>query len=471
MYLLRKAARELQGRTEVHGLPISIENRRGSIRQWTNPDTGKEGMTRMNIDEFRATLPECKGEKITGGRFITTQELEEAAKRAHPHGLEGFVKAAIEPTESDDTGESPAIQNFKASWKQVTSQMRKSKSEFEMGMKEEREHDDITDGDPELIEKIVRAHLKEDPHYYSKIKAALKKSHVETVSRKPTVRRTAHGVYLVRNTTAKVHKSDKEVKAAHEGISGKSEEALRAIAKERGIYIPPAWTDIWVNKDPNAGLQAKGRDKKGVLQRAYTKQHYDTQAADKFERVATFAKSYTKIMKEIEADIPTREPAQILYLIAKMGFRLGNEKERGEVKAYGASNLLASHIAVKGDTTIFAFIGKKGVPIYQKTKDPKIKEIVTGKRGKLFKEATPEGIRTYMAEIGFGDYLVKDFRTLLAMSISLKAVKTMPAPTTQAEYKKAVKAVCQKVADKLGNTAAVAKASYIPPEVFSKWTI
>lgn len=469
MYLLRKAARQLQGRTEVHGLPISIENRRGSIRQWTDSATGEEGMTRMvfpygyftngtlgsdgdaldcyvgpnresrlvviihsmkaptfteydedkvmtgwdsveeataaylkhfddprffgsatvmDIDEFRATLPESKGEKITGGRQIEPYEVERAVKLSAPHGLEGF-----------------------------------------------------------------------------------KKSHVETVTRRPTTRRTAHGMILVRNTTARVKKSDEKVKAAHEGISGKPEEELRAIAKERGIYVPPAWTDIWVNKDPRAGLQVKGRDKGGVLQRAYTKTHHDTQAVEKFERVKTFAKSYTKIMGEIEADLKTSEPAQILYLISKMGFRLGNEKERGEVKAYGASNLISSHIAVKGDTTIFAFIGKKGVPIFQKTKDPKIKEIVTGKKGKLFKQATPAAIRNYMTEIGYGDYLVKDFRTLLAMSIALKAVKAMPAPTDQKSYKKAVKAVCEKVADKLGNTAAVAKASYIPPEVFSKWTI
>jgi hypothetical protein len=49
IHLLRKAARELQGRTVFQGLPISIENRRGSIRQWFDEHTQKEGMTRMAI--------------------------------------------------------------------------------------------------------------------------------------------------------------------------------------------------------------------------------------------------------------------------------------------------------------------------------------------------------------------------------------------------------------------------------------
>ena len=39
-------------------------------------------------------------------------------------------------------------------------------------MEEEMEHADITDGDRVLTAKIVRAHLKEDPYYYSKLKEA-----------------------------------------------------------------------------------------------------------------------------------------------------------------------------------------------------------------------------------------------------------------------------------------------------------
>jgi len=46
--------------------------------------------------------------------------------------------------------------------------------EFKMGMKEELEHNDITGGDKEATKKIVLAHLKEDPKYYSKLTVAMK---------------------------------------------------------------------------------------------------------------------------------------------------------------------------------------------------------------------------------------------------------------------------------------------------------
>ncbi len=46
--------------------------------------------------------------------------------------------------------------------------------EARTGLNEELEHKDITHGSDKLTTEIVRAHLREDPHYYEKLKAALK---------------------------------------------------------------------------------------------------------------------------------------------------------------------------------------------------------------------------------------------------------------------------------------------------------
>jgi hypothetical protein len=42
--------------------------------------------------------------------------------------------------------------------------------QFCAGMKVELEHKDITEGDPVLTAKIVLAHLKEKPDYYTRLK-------------------------------------------------------------------------------------------------------------------------------------------------------------------------------------------------------------------------------------------------------------------------------------------------------------
>jgi hypothetical protein len=44
-----------------------------------------------------------------------------------------------------------------------------------MGMDEESEHEDVTGGDPITTLKIVIAHLKEDPQYYTKLEQAMSK--------------------------------------------------------------------------------------------------------------------------------------------------------------------------------------------------------------------------------------------------------------------------------------------------------
>ena len=46
--------------------------------------------------------------------------------------------------------------------------------ELKMGMKDEKEHKDVTKGDPVKTLKIVISHLKEDKKYYSKIKKVIK---------------------------------------------------------------------------------------------------------------------------------------------------------------------------------------------------------------------------------------------------------------------------------------------------------
>jgi hypothetical protein len=48
--------------------------------------------------------------------------------------------------------------------------------EFKCGMKEELEHLDVTGGDKETTKKIVLAHLREDPKYYSKLGTVMKKT-------------------------------------------------------------------------------------------------------------------------------------------------------------------------------------------------------------------------------------------------------------------------------------------------------
>ncbi len=55
-----------------------------------------------------------------------------------------------------------------------------SMKQFAMGMKVEHEHKDLTKGDPLKTAKIVLAHLKELPDYYTRLQK------MESTKRKPS---------------------------------------------------------------------------------------------------------------------------------------------------------------------------------------------------------------------------------------------------------------------------------------------
>ena len=46
--------------------------------------------------------------------------------------------------------------------------------EFQAGLEEEKEHNDVTGGDWDKIARIALAHLKEVPNYYSRLSPAMK---------------------------------------------------------------------------------------------------------------------------------------------------------------------------------------------------------------------------------------------------------------------------------------------------------
>ena len=251
-----------------------------------------------------------------------------------------------------------------------------------------------------------------------------------------------------------------------------SREELFTIAKERGLTIPPAWQDVWVNKDPQGKIQVTGKDTKGRKVYIRSVKYCEEKSAEKFARLKDFTKAFPTLVDKIKKDMKTSPEAQCLYLISQTGFRIGGEGDtKAEKQAYGASTLLGSHVQIKGTELLFDFIGKKGVRIQQAINDPKIVNVI-GQRSKnerLF-DTNPVQVRDYLHSID-GNFKVKDFRTYMGTTTALKYISMLPKPTNDKELKKAILEVCKAVAAKLGNTPAVAKSAYIAPECWQQWEV
>lgn len=244
-------------------------------------------------------------------------------------------------------------------------------------------------------------------------------------------------------------------------------------ARLKELRVPPGWRDVRLNPEKGAALVAVGRDAKGRNTAMYSEAHHEAQAVKKFERLKRFVAVRDKLVSQAVKDAAAgNEEAAAMLLIAKTGIRIGSTRDTGaKVQAYGATTLQTKHVKVEGSVTSFDFVGKKGVHIQLTSVDRDMARMLKTKlRGKkdgdtLFR-TTDSKVRDYMQSRGGRGFMPKDFRTYVATSTALEAIKNLAPATGEKEFKKMRLAVAKRVSAQLGNTPAMALSSYIDPAVW-----
>ena len=180
-------------------------------------------------------------------------------------------------------------------------------------------------------------------------------------------------------------------------------------------------------------------------------------------------------MKQVDKN-KDKEEAILVKLIAATAIRPGSDNDtKAKVKAYGATTLQKRHVVKREGKIYLDFIGKKGVHINLPVEDKEVAKTLWAKakqakhqEGNLFN--TDRGkLLEFVHSLDGGGFKTKDFRTLQGTKQAMQHVEQMPAPTNAKEYKKQVREVAKKVAEKLGNTHTVCLQAYINPSVFAEW--
>lgn len=244
--------------------------------------------------------------------------------------------------------------------------------------------------------------------------------------------------------------------------------------------IPPAWENVTIAEDASADLLVKGTDAKGRSQSIYSEAHWAKAAQKKFARTNELRQKEKQIRQELLNDMrsaKTKEEATCLLLIQRTGIRPGGEGDTKAAKqAYGATTLQGQHVVVDGSDVRLKYTGKKGVERDVLVTDSRLKADLirrkkkAGDSGKLFNTDAGKLLRYSKSKDG-GGFKTKDFRTARGTSTAIELMKQVKRPKNMKEYKKAVREVAKGVAERLGNTPAVALQSYIDPTVFSKWRV
>jgi len=260
------------------------------------------------------------------------------------------------------------------------------------------------------------------------------------------------------------------------------------LARIASLVIPPAWRDVWISPSPTAKLQATGVDKAGRVQYLYHADFRAQQEQAKYDKLIRFAERLPELraamVEHMDHERLDRErvSALAIRLVNRGWFRVGSERYAKRSKTFGITTLTKSHVAVHGNRIRFDFRTKHGAVVRTTLVDAEISDAIEellalpggprlfryeweGALCNLSGARLNDYVRKYLGE----EFTAKDFRTwggTLTAAIAL--AERGPAESAGAG-KRAVAAVMRKVGEQLGNTPAVARASYVSPAVIDQY--
>lgn len=262
-------------------------------------------------------------------------------------------------------------------------------------------------------------------------------------------------------------------------------------ARIDSLRIPPAWEQVWICPDERGHVQAVGTDAAGRRQYLYHPQWRLRRDAEKFSHMLSFARGLPALRERVDLLLQPRDVSYSCVLAAAVRlldrgfFRLGGEGYAEEHQTYGLATLRKAHVRLEPpETMLFDYIGKHGKRRQLALSDPAAYEVVTqlkrrrgggpellayrreGKWSDVRSGDLNAFIKKYIGE----SFSAKDFRTwngtvLAAVSLAV-AARTSSSATARS---RAMANASREVAHYLGNTPAVARASYIDPRIFDSF--
>jgi DNA topoisomerase-1 len=260
------------------------------------------------------------------------------------------------------------------------------------------------------------------------------------------------------------------------------------LARIESLVIPPAWRDVWISPSARAKLQATGVDRAGRRQYLYHPEFRAQQEQAKYDKLIRFAEKLPDLRLAMGEHM-TLEPydrdrvcAVAVRLINMAWFRVGTERYAKHSRTYGVTTLTKRHVSVRGNRLSFRFRAKHKLLVRTTLADTElasaVKDLLAQPGGsRLFRyendghpcTLTGAVLNAYIQEYMGEEFTAKDFRTwggTLTAAIALAEHGLAESPT---EAKRTVAAVMRTVGERLGNTPAVARSSYVSPAVVEQY--
>lgn len=269
--------------------------------------------------------------------------------------------------------------------------------------------------------------------------------------------------------------------------AGREITRAQTLDRVRALRIPPAWENVWISPDPLGHIQATGVDSQRRVQYIYHQLWREQRDAQKFTHMLHFAKALPRLRAAAVQDLNSadlardRVAAGAVRLIDLSLFRIGDEKYAELDHHYGATTLRKEHVLLTSDGMLFDYIAKSGKrrkitlrdPVVQPTIrelsgiDNGLETLFCYEHGDTWHSLHSRDVGEYIATRSGGHFTAKEFRTWNAtVLMALALANAGYSPPTHARQRVIASSV-RDVAALLGDTPAVARASYIDPRLIS----
>ncbi|MGI9527402.1 MAG: DNA topoisomerase IB [Weeksellaceae bacterium] len=256
------------------------------------------------------------------------------------------------------------------------------------------------------------------------------------------------------------------------------------------LVIPPAWTNVEISESKSAKILVTGRDDKGRKQYLYNPKFREKKESEKFDRMVDFAENLEHMRRVTGQHLRKRKLnrekvlAVMVRLLESAFFRPGSDAYVKNNQSYGLTTIRSKHLSIEGDEMIFSYRGKSGKDQERHVVDKKlakiVKEIDDIPGYEIFKYYDEDGnkidvksddLNAYIREIMGEEFSAKDFRTWSGTMIAAMALDELGVvdKEDQKTLDKNIRQAVVKVSERLGNTPAVARSSYIDPRIIEDY--
>lgn len=275
------------------------------------------------------------------------------------------------------------------------------------------------------------------------------------------------------------------------------------------LVIPPMWSEVWICQDDKGHLQSTGRDDKARKQYLYHPEWNRVRDNAKFAAMIGFAETLPNLRAQVEKDLEAAplSRANVLAAVVKLLettlIRIGNSRYAKLNKSYGLSTLRSKHVSETDNGLAFDFVGKSAKEHHIELQDERLIEIVQACSElpgyQIFKYLDDDGNKQVVDSSDINDYLrthtcghdceskmyssnlysAKDFRTWMASVLAASYLydelqssngrEILASEPNSNERQQLVVDMVKEVAEELGNTPAVCRASYINPVIIERF--